>query len=198
MTGIVPIISALFLVFLILFYNNVVCAVEGAFLSLFFPSRAREMMEDSYFKRSCVISFLISIPLFAFCLTTCGISNLNFADTTLLLVILFAVRWLSDFLLSTFDNNYKILEETRYSNFTFVLITLFTIPALIYTLVTGISNSLIAQIWVGSVTVIFVIARYFTLLQKIFSLKFSLFFTFLYLCGLKILPIAVVVKVFVN
>lgn len=198
MGNVVPIVSAVFLVILILFYNNVTCAVEGAIMSVFSPGRAREMMEDSFFKRSCIISFIISVPLFSFCLTTCGVSHFSLTETILIFVILFVVRYLSDVLLSTFDDGYKVLEETRYSNFTFVIITLASIPALIYTLVTGFSYSVFPDIWIGVVASIFVIVRLFTVLRKFLSLKFSHFFTFLYLCGLKILPIAVAVKVFVN
>lgn len=198
MNGLVPIVSAVFLIILILFYNNIVCAVEGAILSIFSPGRAREMMEDSFFRRSCIIAFLISIPLFAFCLSTCGVSKLNFTDTIIVISALFIVRYLSDVLLSTFDSDYNVLEEARYSNFTFVIITLSSIPALIFTLLADSSDSAMPEIWVGVVALVFVIVRYLTVLRKFLSLKFSPFFTFLYLCGLKILPIAVAVKVLVN
>jgi len=193
----VAIASAIFLLCLILFFNNVMFAVEGAFVSIFSPVRARDYKDDPYFKRSGILSFIIAIPLFAFCLTTCGISKLNFWPTTLVILAFTAVRYLSAAIPSSINHNYKMMEEVRASNSAFVLVSILSIPAVIYCLIVTPQSNIVQEIWIGSITLFFVIIRYFGLLHNFFALKFSQFFTFLYLCGLKIIPIAVAVKVLV-
>jgi len=197
MNGPVAITSVIFLIFLILFFNNITTAVGGAVVSIFSPVRAREYKDDPSFKRSSLISFLIAIPLFAFCLVTCKITSLNFFSTVLVLVVFTLTRYLTDALLAGLDSSYKVMEEASCSNNSFVVVSILSIPAVIYFLLVEPSSNILSLIWIGGLSTFFVIIRYFALLRKFFTMKFSRFFTFLYLCGLKILPIAVAVKVLV-
>ena len=193
----VAIAAAIFLLFLILFFNSIMYSVEGVFVSFLSPSRARDYKDDPAYKRAGIISFLISIPLFAFCLTNCGISRLPFGQTTIVLTAFTLIRIFADIIPGTINPNYKIQSETMASNSAFVLISLLSIPAAIYYLILHPDSNMFPKIWIGIVCTIFVSIRYFSVWKNFFSLKFSRFFTFLYLCGLKILPISVAVKVLV-
>lgn len=193
----VAIIATVFLVLLILFFNNITFAVSGAFMSVFSPVRAREYKDDRLFKQSGIISFLIAVPLTAFCLYACKITDMDFLTT---IPVLFGAAFfshLSDAMLSALDSKYNFVEEIRSTDTSIVIISILSIPAVILFLMIEPESNLFAKIWIGGISAICIIIRYYLTLRRLFSLKFSRFFTFLYLCGFKILPIAVVVKVLV-
>ena len=191
------IMAAALLTLILLFFDNIVSSVTMALTMPFSDRRRREMLTSSYHKRSGVISFLISVPAMAFSLHISGVSHVGFVGTLIAVLALVLVQNTTMVLLSSMARDFPASEEIRIGDSFFIIFSLLVfLLAIVSQAFRNCPAEAVRTIFFVLLSILLTI-RTIYLSRAIISLKFSHFFTFLYLCGLKLLPIAVAVKAIV-
>lgn len=165
---------------------------------LFTKKQKDDLFLDKYTYGSVIISYLICIPLLVFILSRLGVWKYNFLvmlavmlGYNILKTLFFrCLAWLSS------DKETIISVEKVYLCMVVISTVAMLLPFGLFLLITQMS-SLFAGIICAGLFLICLIAFFIRSFQMIISSGFSLFFWFLYLCTLEILPICLVFKGFV-
>ena len=180
------------------FLNNLIDAIGGSLGMLFSEARRRELICRIGFKQSVDLTYALFLPVYGLVIRFSSVSPYG---TWRILAVLYgwaAVRELILFALRRRCEGPTVADTGRFFRSVFVLCTLFSLPIC--------ALPWIAPAWVPSVSVPLLDAilgiallTYLIKSYKLFlSPKFSHISSFLYLCGLDLLPIVVVVYLLVQ
>lgn len=188
------IMASALIVVILLFFDNISSSIRMSFLTLFSESRRREYLSTPFNRRSSVISFIISVPVIAYALDFTGISEVGFGNACLTVASLIAVQIITTVLLGRMSGEYEVYEEMRLLGCCFVIMA--SVLFLLSLIKVALPESSPQAFRIAFLIVfgLLVLIRLAYLVRRVSAMKFSLCFTFLYICGLKILPVALAVK----
>jgi len=175
------------------FLNNLLDAVGGSFAMLFSEARRRELICRIAFKQSVDVAYIFAIPAYTLLLVLTGASHHGTWYTLAVMAGWAVVRELLLWLVKRRSADPTVAADTgRFFRSLFLLCTLLSGPLAVIPFV--------APGWVPTVTTVLLASfagiALLTYLIKSYKLfltpKFSHISSFLYLCGLDLLPIAVV------
>ena len=175
------------------FLTNLLQAIGGSFAMLFSEARRRELICRIGFKQSVDLAYILAIPAYTLVVLLSGLSPHGFWRVFGVIVGWAVVREVILFFLRRRDGTPTIADTGRLFRSVFLLCTLFSAPlaALPWVApgwVPGISSVIAANI-----AVIALLTYLYKSYKAFLSPKFSHISSFLYLCGLDLLPIAVAV-----
>ena len=180
------------------FLNNLIQAVGGSFAMLFSEARRRELVCRINFKQSVDVTYGLFIPTYSLVLLLSGASPHGFWYILGVLTGWAVLREVILFFLRRRSNTPVTADTGRFFRSVFVLCTLFSLPVTLLPWmapgwVPGVSSVMVAVL-AGISLLTYLFKSY----KAFLSPKFSHISSFLYLCGLDLLPIVVVVKLLVQ
>ena len=145
------------------------------------------LLRGSDSRRQVWTAFILLMPFYAFALYRAGVCSAGYWWAVVATVSFFAYKYLMFRVLGWVTKNREAFGEVEsQSNAISVLAMILSMPAAVFPGLT---------IWYMAAVAVLTAVIYFFRVNKIFiSCGFSVFFRFLYLCALEILPILVVVK----
>lgn len=180
------------------FLPNLIYAVGGSVGMLFSDARRRELLCRTRFKQSVDLAYILALPAFTLLLVLSGASRHGFWYTLAVMAGWAVARELAVVLLSRRGVNTTLADTARLFRSCFLLATLLCIPAGLMIWLVPASVPGITAPAVAAAAGILLLTYVFNSYKLFLSPKFSHFISFLYLCGLDLLPIAVVVQFLVQ
>lgn len=184
--------------FAIVMFEQVARSVGASFIALFSPNRRDDIFGDTYFVRKSFLTTVLLLPVFAYVIYATGLSVINFWLTMTVVAALLLVRKLNFAVLGKTVTGDCIQEVQRVSDCSTVIFMTLTLPLYLVFLSVGVEGVGFCRIYLAILGAILLLPYTSLAIRKIISSGFSLFFTFLYLCALEILPLAVAVKVLID
>lgn len=180
------------------FLTNILQAIGGSFAMLFSEARRRELVCRINFKQSVDVAYILFIPTYALVLFLSGVSPHSFWRILGVLVGWAVLREVILFFLRRRSGDPTTADTGRFFRSIFVLCTLFSLPVTLLpwlapSWVPGVSSVVVAAV-AGISLLTYIYKSY----KAFLSPKFSHISSFLYLCGLDLLPIVVVVTLLVQ
>ncbi len=180
------------------FLTNILQAIGGSFAMLFSEARRRELVCRINFKQSVDVAYILFIPTYALVLFLSGVSPHSFWRILGVLVGWAVLREVILFFLRRRSGDPTTADTGRFFRSIFVLCTLFSLPVALLpwlapSWVPGMSSVVVAAV-AGISLLTYIYKSY----KAFLSPKFSHISSFLYLCGLDLLPIVVVVTLLVQ
>lgn len=180
------------------FLTNILQAIGGSFAMLFSEARRRELVCRINFKQSVDVAYILFIPTYALVLFLSGVSPHSFWRILGVLVGWAVLREVILFFLRRRSGDPTTADTGRFFRSIFVLCTLFSLPVTLLpwlapSWVPGMSSVVVAAV-AGTSLLTYIYKSY----KAFLSPKFSHISSFLYLCGLDLLPIVVVVTLLVQ
>lgn len=196
--GFLPLTTAVTAIVILAFFRHISYAVSGSMLLLFTPGTHSDLNDGVSFNRAANITALICIPAVSICLVQSGISRLSTIGTVILtasyvflqIIFIWVARFFSE-------------EETREAGLiqarsVFILFTLLCVPAAILAFAFPNVGKSISCVYIPVVAALAAVYYAISSCTTILKLRFSYFFTFLYLCGVQLLPLAATVKLLLD
>lgn len=180
------------------FLTNILQAIGGSFAMLFSEARRRELVCRINFKQSVDVAYILFIPTYSLVLFLSGVSPHSFWRILGVLVGWAVLREVILFFLRRRSGDPTTADTGRFFRSIFVLCTLFSLPVTLLpwlapSWVPGVSSVVVAAV-AGISLLTYIYKSY----KAFLSPKFSHISSFLYLCGLDLLPIVVVVTLLVQ
>ena len=180
------------------FLTNLLQAIGGSFAMLFSEARRRELVCRINFKQSVDVTYILFVPAYSLVVLLSGISPHGFWRIFGVLVGWAVIREVILFLLRRRSGDPTAADTGRFFRSVFVLNTLFSLPVTLLPWIApgwvpGVSSVVVAVL-AGISLLTYLYKSY----KAFLSPKFSHISSFLYLCGLDLLPIVVVVKLLVQ
>ena len=188
-------VTAALLTLIILFYQSV-SAVAGSYYMVTSDNRRRSLFNDTGYKVSAMICLAILTPVFSWMLVKSGISSVGFwrtfAATAAFILyhpaILAIVAWV--------HGKGELLSLNHVLVGAMVLLMAISLPiGLFFALLHGVSP-IVPSVLAALAAALCLIPYYRCAAAGIAERKFSLLFNILYICGLEILPLAVLIRSF--
>lgn len=196
--GFLPLTTAVTAIVILAFFRHITYAVSGSAILLFTPGTHLDLNDGVSFNNAANITVMICIPVISICLVMVGISRLSTIGTVavtasyVFLQILFI--WIARFF-SEVETKGADLVQARSI---FILSTLLCVPAAILTFAFPNVGKSISCVYIPVVAALAAVYYAISSCTTILKLRFSYFFTFLYLCGVQLLPLAATVKLLLD
>ncbi len=182
----------------IVLFRRVAATLAGSFILLFSDARKDDVLKDNSRNVTAFLITVLLIPVYSYILTVTGVSTHDVWMTLVVLVSLFVFRALLFLVLSVSEGGGFVSEMRSDSDSTFILLMTLSLPAYIPVAVFHSAGQGFSAVYLAIVAAVCIAVYLIKCFRRIISSRFSLFFCFLYLCTLEILPIAVVVKLLVS
>lgn len=197
MDNLIPALFTIALLLLILTYRSVASAVGGSLSQILSTVKKNELATDRFFRSSSTYVFLLAIPIYALTLhTTC--SDLGIGTISAILAGYFIFRTCAYALAGIVGDGKAASDGFYAARSLFILLAIVSLPAAVLPFLFPVNGKGAACFWLAAVAIAAGILIAISGWKTIRSLKFSFVFSFLYLCGLEILPIIAAVKVLVS
>jgi len=155
----------------------------------------KDVQNSKHSNDSVLVGFLLMIPFYAFVFCNTGISSLSYWWVLVAFVAYFIYKYLLFKILGWATLKKEAFGDVRkVSNGASFLIMLFSLPALIPQLFTENFPVMTLALYVLVVAILLLFIYFARIIRIFISSGMSVFFRFLYLCALEILPILLVVK----
>lgn len=179
-------------------YGRIADALAGSFKLMAGGVNLNEVINSKYRNDSVRIGYILMVPFYAFVFYHTRVSELNYWWILVALVSFFVFKFLLLRVLGWATNNKEtFISVEKHNNAAFFMIMVLSFPALVPVIFTSEFPVTTMALYMLAVAILLLFI-YFIRINKIFiSSGLSVFFSFLYLCALEILPILVVVKVVV-
>ena len=180
------------------FLTNLLQAIGGSFAMLFSEARRRELFCRINFKQSVDVAYVLFIPAYSLVVLLSGVSPHGFWRIFGVLVGWAVVREAILFLVRRRSGDPTAADTGRFFRSIFVLCTLFSLPVTLLPWIAPTWVPEVSSVVVAVVAGISLLTYLYKSYKAFLSPKFSHISSFLYLCGLDLLPIVVVVKLLVQ
>lgn len=180
------------------FLQNLIYAVGGSVRMLFSDARRRELLCRTRFKQSVDLAYFLALPAFSLLLVLSGASIHGFWYALAVMAGWAVARELVAGLIRRRRTDPTLADTARLFRSCFVLATLLSIPIGLAIWLFPASVPSITAPAIAIAGAVMLMTYTFTAYKLFLTPKFSLYFSFLYLCALDLLPIVVVVKLLVQ
>jgi len=182
----------------IVMFKQIALCVGTSFVAIFNPIRQKDIYGSTTFGSRMFLSTALLLPLFSYVLFASGLSNIDFLLTMAVVAALIALRHLQFNILNAIIMDECLQDVRKSSDYATVIFMTLALPLYFISLFCGEKDLGFYRIYLLIIGIISALPYLYFATRKIISSRFSLFFTFLYLCALEILPIAVAVKVLID
>lgn len=183
---------------LIVLFRRVASTVIGSFMVLFSDVRKDDVLNDTSRNALAALVTILLIPIYSYILTATGVSSYGIWMTILTVASLFVYRALMFLILKASGGGSEVGELRSNSDSAFILLMALSLPAYIPAALARSSDFRLPAVYLAVVAAVCIAVYLVICCKRLISARFSIFFCFLYLCTLEILPIAVVVKTLVS
>lgn len=195
-----PLAAAILLVVILLFFRTLSEALAGSAEILFVRRGPSNIAHGPAFRLTVTLTAVLCVPTLSVILVATGISTLTFVQAILVFPAYLALRQILNHFAVQIVGREIPRSVFKLQRSMLILITATALPALIIPLARpggGIWAS-VAAIYLAIIFLAAAIRYVIAVLKIIPEMRFSYFFTFLYLCGVELLPLAATVKVLLD
>lgn len=196
--GYLPLITALTAIVILAFFRHISYAVSGSILLLFTPGTHSDLNDGVSFNRAANITAMISVPAVSICLVMAGISRLSIIGTVIVTASYVFLQIIFIRIARFFNDEDAREAGLIQARSVFILFTLLCMPAAILASAFSTVGKSISCVYIPIVAAIAAVYYAISSGTRILKLRFSYFFTFLYLCGVQLLPLAATVKLLLD
>lgn len=182
----------------IIFFRQVASTFLNSYVLVFSENRKDEILNDSNFGKMSFLTILLLIPSYAFVIYSSGVSTRSLFITILVIASLLLFRLVTFRLMAWAGNDSGMIDLKRHSDSVFILFMTVSLPVYLISLAFPAVYHSVASYYLAAVALAGLLVYLPASFKTIKSSRFSHFFTFLYLCILEMLPIAMVVKILVS
>ncbi len=195
-----PLVAAILLVVILLFFRTLAEALVGSAEILFSRRSLSNIAHGPAFRLTTTITATLCIPTLAVILVATGISTLTVVQAIIVFLSYLALQQILNHLSAQIVGREVPFRTFKLQRSMLILITAAALPTLIIP-IAGLGGGLWASVAAIYLAIVFLAAaiRYvIAVLMLIPEMRFSYFFTFLYLCGVELLPLAATVRVLLD
>lgn len=182
----------------IVFFRQIALSTAGAFVAMFSKNRRELIFNDVSYGQMTSMTMVMMIPVYAFVLCCCAPVSRSYWIILAALSALLLYRRIMFALVAWINSAEGIDMIRKFSRATFIMTVTLSLPACMAACLFPGAEPGIWTIYLAVAAGLSLLPYLAIAFKRVFSIKFSPFFCFLYLCVLEILPIAAVVKFIVS
>lgn len=190
----IPFILAGLIIATLVLSRQIVYGVTGSAAILFTPANRSDLSEGLSFKKAANITMALCIPVLSLILVLTGTSGRSIIITAAAISAYLLLQIAFHRFTGIFSNPECNDSGTARNRSIFILFTTVLIPSAIIA-ASAPGGKAFAAGYVVALAVPAVLLYAISSLKTFFSSRFSFFFSFLYLCGIQLLPLAVIIKI---
>lgn len=188
-----PFVLAGLIIAALVFSRRIVYGVAGSAAILFTPANRSDLSDGLAFRKDANLTMAFCIPVLSLILVLTGVSRQNIAVTAAAISAYLLLQIAAYKFTGTFSNPDCNDSGMTRGRSIFILFTAVLMPAAIIA-ASSASGISFAAGYVATVALPAFLLFAISSLRSFFSFRFSFIFSFLYLCGIQLLPLAVIIK----
>ena len=182
----------------IILFQMVVQSVGVSFVAIFSSNRREDIFGDTSFTGYEFVTTVLLVPVFSYVLHCSGLSAIGFWWTLLVISSLLLLRWAVFHIMEWALTGDCATEIRKFSDCATIMLMTLSLPLYLVSAFYGTTGEGFSRVYFIIMLIVSFLPYLFISLKKIIDSRFSLFFAFLYLCALEIMPVMVVVKVLID